>query len=72
VRPHYVQDIHYDMHLLICIDVLLYFIILIPSKDFEDKGREGSVLIELAPIDLVPCSVSNTRCNLFEKEQHKP
>jgi hypothetical protein len=27
-------------------------------EDFEEKGKDGSLLIELAPIDLLPCSVS--------------
>lgn len=26
--------------------------------DFNEKGKEGSVVIELAPIGLIPCSVS--------------
>lgn len=27
--------------------------------DFEEKGKDGSLLIELAPISLIPCSVYN-------------
>ena len=30
--------------------------------DFVEKGSEGSVVIELAPIGLIPCSVSFDVC----------
>ena len=32
--------------------------------DWEERGKEGSVLIELAPIGLLPCSVSDNDCSL--------
>lgn len=28
--------------------------------DFEEKGKDGSITIEMAPIELIPCSVSCT------------
>lgn len=39
------------------VELILEFQASIP--DFKEKGKEGSIIIEMAPISLVPCSVYN-------------
>ncbi|KAL7510491.1 hypothetical protein ACHAXN_007392 [Cyclotella atomus] len=50
-------DIEKDKRYRVRLD--LEFQSTIPVLDFEEKGKDGSLLIELAPTNLLPCSVYN-------------